>query len=263
MQIKRVLVAAVLLPPFYFYIMKLPEVFFFALLLVVSVLAQWEFYTMYRIEGLMKTFGMLFGICTLCAARLTGNPYSSVSMLAFMAIITARLFGRRDPSSSLRDISCAVLALIYVPGLLSFQLLVRHAGPQWIIFLFGCVWLADSCALYVGKNLGKKKLYAEVSPNKTVAGAVGSLVGGAFSGVVLNRLLLHEMDAWGAALLGMIVGATTVVGDLAESMFKRDAGVKDSSTLIPGHGGVLDKVDGALFAGPVLYWVSVAMGLMR
>jgi phosphatidate cytidylyltransferase len=263
MQIKRVLVAAVLLPPFYFYIMKLPEFYFFALLLVLSVLAQWEFYTMYRVGGLMKNSGMFFGICMLCAAYFSRNPYPYVSMLAFMAIFTIRLFGKRDPSSSLRDISFTILALLYIPGLLSFQFLLRHNGPQWIIFLFGCVWIADSFALYMGKSMGRRKLYAEVSPNKTVAGAVGSLVGGAFAGWLLNLALVHTMEVWEAALIGMIIGATTIIGDLVESMFKRDAGVKDSSSIIPGHGGVLDKVDGVLFAGPVFYWISVAAGLME
>jgi phosphatidate cytidylyltransferase len=263
MQIKRVLVAAVLLPPFYLYVMKLPEVWFFALLLVLSVLAQWEFYTMYRVDGLMRNSGIFLGICMLFAAYLSKNPYPSLSMPSFMAIMAIRLFGRRDPSSSLRDISSAILALLYIPGLLSFQLLLRHDAPQWIIFLFGCVWIADSFALYVGKGMGKRKLYTEVSPNKTVAGAVGSLAGGALAGLLLNLALFHTMDFRKAALIGLVIGATTVVGDLVESMFKRDAGVKDSSSIIPGHGGILDKIDGVLFAGPVLYWVGVATGLME
>jgi len=263
MQIKRLLVAAVLLPPFYLYVMKLPEVWFFALLLVLSLIAQWEFYAMYRIAGLMRASGIGLGAVFLTAFYFSGTLFPQVLMFSVMALASVRLFSRRNPLSSLHDISPSLLALLYVPGLLSFQLLLRHSGPQWIIFLFGCVWIADSFALYVGKSMGRRKLYAEVSPNKTIAGAVGSIVGGAFSGWLLNLAILHSMDAWTAALIGMVVGATTIVGDLVESMFKRDAGVKDSGTIFHGHGGVLDKVDGALFAGPVLYWVSVAAGLME
>jgi phosphatidate cytidylyltransferase len=263
MHAKRLVVAAVLLPLFYLSVMKLPEVFFLVLLLTASIVAQWEFYTMYRMEGLMKNSGILFGVLLFVTADIWKNFFPHVLMFSVMGIAAVRLFGRRDPSSSLRDISCALLALLYIPGLLSFQLLLRQNGPEWIIFLFGCVWISDSFAYYVGKTLGRRTLYRDVSPNKTVAGGVGSLVGGAFSGWLLNLLLVHEMTLFGSLLFGLIIGAVTIVGDLVESMFKRDAGVKDSSSIIPGHGGVLDKIDGVLFAGPVLYWVSLAGGLAK
>lgn len=263
MHAKRLVAALVLLPLFYLSVMRLPDVFFFVLLLTTSIVAQWEFYTMYRIDGLMKNSGMFFGILILLGAYISKSHFPYVLMLVFMAVFVIRLFGRRDPSSSLRDISFTILALLYIPGLLSFQLLLRQSGPAWIIFLYGCVWLADSFALYVGKTLGKRKLYREVSPNKTVAGAVGSLMGGALSGWLLNLLLLHSMSLFESLMVGFIIGATAIVGDLVESMFKRDAGVKDSSAIIPGHGGVLDKIDGALFAGPVLYWVSSAIGAIK
>jgi phosphatidate cytidylyltransferase len=263
MQGKRLLAAAVLLPPFYFAVMKLPEAFFFGLLLTVSVIAQWEFYAMYRVGGLMRASGILLGAVLFVTLYFRPGILPHALMFSVMVMAAVRLFGKRDPAASLRDISHAMLAVLYIPVLLSSQLLLRHNGPQWIIFLFGCVWIADSFALYVGKGLGRRKLYAEVSPNKTAAGAVGSLAGGAFSGWLLNLLLVREMDAWEAALIGAIIGSAAVVGDLVESMFKRDAGVKDSSGIIPGHGGILDKIDGALFAGPVLYWIALAAGLMK
>jgi len=177
-----------------------------------------------------------------------------------MIIFAIRLFGLRNPSSSLRDISFALLSLFYIPGLLAFQVLLRHNGPQWIIFLYGCVWISDSAAYYIGKSIGKRKLYLEISPNKTIAGAVGSLIGGSLSGWMLNMVLVHSMGAGESFVVGAIIGAVTIIGDLVESMFKRDAGVKDSSGLVPGHGGILDKIDGVLFAGPVLYLVSEILG---
>ncbi len=263
MHAKRLLVAFVLLPLFYLLVMKLPDVFFFVLLLTASIVAQWEFYTMYHIDGLMKNSGIFFGILTLAAAYVAKGTFPFLSMPALMAIFVIRLTGKRDPSFSLRDISFAVLALLYIPGLLSFQLLLRQSGPEWIIFLFGCVWAADSLAYYIGKSIGKRKLYREVSPNKTVAGAVGSLVGGSLSALVLDLVLVHSIGTWKSVVIGAVVGGVTIIGDLVESMFKRDAGVKDSSTIIPGHGGILDKIDGVLFAGPVLYWVSAAAGLVK
>jgi phosphatidate cytidylyltransferase len=263
MHAKRLLVALILLPLFYFSVMGLPEWCFFALLLTASALAQWELYSMYRVTGLMKSSGMLFGVLMLAAAYLSTDPFPYVSMLAVMVIFAIRLFGVKDPASSLRDISFTLLTLLYIPGLLAFQFLLRDRGPQWIIFLYGCVWVSDSVAYYVGKSMGKRKLYREISPNKTVAGAVGSLMGGALSGWVLNMTLVRSMGTGESLVVGVIIGAVTIVGDLVESMFKRDAGVKDSSGIVPGHGGILDKIDGVLFAGPVLYLVSEALGVMR
>ena len=260
MHAKRLLVAALLLPLFYFSVMGLPEWCFFALLLTASALAQWELYSMYRVTGLMKNSGILFGVLMLTAAYMSGDPFPPVSMLVVMIIFAIRLFGLRNPSSSLRDISFALLSLFYIPGLLAFQVLLRHNGPQWIIFLYGCVWISDSAAYYIGKSIGKRKLYLEISPNKTIAGAVGSLIGGSLSGWMLNMVLVHSMGAGESFVVGAIIGAVTIIGDLVESMLKRDAGVKDSSGIVPGHGGILDKIDGVLFAGPVLYLVSGILG---
>jgi phosphatidate cytidylyltransferase len=100
-----------------------------------------------------------------------------------------------------------------------------------------------------------------VSPNKTVAGAVGSVIGGVAGGVLLRALIVPQLSLPAALLIGMMIGSISIVGDLIESMFKRDAGVKDSSHIIPGHGGILDKVDGALFTGPLLYWTLSLYGI--
>lgn len=218
---------------------------------------------MYRVTGFMKNSGMLFGVLLLATAYLSMNPFPPVFMLVVMLMFAVRLFGVRDPSSSLRDISFTLLALFYIPGLLAFQILLRHNGPEWIIFLYGCVWISDSAAYYIGKGVGKRKLYLEVSPNKTIAGAVGSLIGGALSGWILNMILVHSMGTGESLVVGVLIGAVTIIGDLVESMFKRDAGVKDSSGIVPGHGGILDKIDGVLFAGPVLYLISENLRVMK
>jgi len=263
MHAKRLLVAVLLLPLFYFSVMGLPEWCFFALLVVASALAQWELYSMYRVTGFMRNAGILLGVLMLTAAYISRTPFPPVSMFAVMVMFAIRLFSARDPASSFRDISFTLLTLIYIQGLLAFQLLLRHNGPQWIIFLYGCVWMSDSAAYYVGKSIGKRKLYREISPNKTVAGAVGSLVGGALSGWILDTALVRSMGTGKSLLIGVIIGAVAIVGDLIESMFKRDAGVKDSSSIVPGHGGILDKIDGVLFAGPVLSLVSDILEVMK
>jgi phosphatidate cytidylyltransferase len=102
-----------------------------------------------------------------------------------------------------------------------------------------------------------------VSPHKTVAGAAGSVIGGVLAVFILKAVLLPLLTVSSALIIGVIIGIISIIGDLVESMFKRDAGVKDSSTLIPGHGGILDKIDGALFAGPVLYWMLIILRIIE
>lgn len=263
MRAKRLFVALILLPLFYLYIMKLAEGYFFALLLVAALVAQWELYSMFGFDGLMKTLGIFSGAAVLLTAHLSRDLYPQVLMLSLMVVTSVRLLAGRNPSNSLRDTSVTLFPLLYIPGLLAFQLYLRENGPEWIIFLFGCVWISDSFAYYIGKGVGGRKLYKEVSPNKTIAGAFGSLIGGLLSGWLLNLAVFNRMSLGQSIAVGAIMGAVTVIGDLVESMFKRDAGVKDSSVLIPGHGGVLDKIDGVLFGGPVLYWFSLGLGLIK
>ena len=178
-----------------------------------------------------------------------------------MTIMSIRLFLRKDPLSSLHDISPPILGLLYIPALLTFQIQIRELGPEWIILLYALVWVSDSAAYYAGKGLGKRKLYTAVSPNKTIAGAVGSVVGGAVCALLLSYAFIPLLTPSSALVIGIIIGVTTIIGDLVESMLKRDAGVKDSGVLIPGHGGILDKIDGVLFGGPVLYFLLSAIGI--
>lgn len=182
-------------------------------------------------------------------------------VVSIIAIISIRLFVKKDPHSSLRDVSVPILGLLYIPVFLTFQLKIIKFGPEWIIFLYALVWVSDSLAYYVGKGFGKRRLYTAISPNKTIAGAVGSLFGGILCSLYLSFSFIPMLNASSSLVIGIIIGGTSVIGDLVESMFKRDAGVKDSGATIPGHGGILDKIDGVLLGGPVLYYFLLGMGI--
>lgn len=261
-NLKRLIVAAIALPLFYLYISKLPPVFFLVLLTLVSVLAQIEFHAMYKTKRPISFAGIISGILLLCSPLIQPSAFSLQPLafiFAFMLIASTRLFLIKDPSSSLNDISPAVIGFLYIPSLLLTQWYLRLQGYEWILFLYGCVWASDSLAYYIGKSIGKRRLYKEVSPNKTVEGALGSVIGGILAALLLGRLMLNNINALALILMGGAIGLVTIAGDLVESMFKRDAGVKDSGSFIPGHGGVLDKIDGVLFAGPVLYWITLIL----
>jgi phosphatidate cytidylyltransferase len=259
MHRKRIITAAIVLPFAYAYVMWLPPIFFTALLCAGAALGVHEFCSMYGAKGPLKPAGIVLGALIPIVMHLTGNALDLL-VGAFILIAALRLFTKKDPSSSLKETAPVIVGLLYIPPLLGIQTELRSLGPEWIIFLYAAIWGADSAAYYIGKGFGRRKLYERMSPNKTVEGAVASVVGGTLCSLALKVLLALSITHGQAALLGMIIGTVTIVGDLVESMFKRDAGVKDSGTLIPGHGGILDKIDGVLFAGPVLYWALRALG---
>lgn len=252
---KRILVALVALPVLTLIVIKLPPYFFLGLLMLVNVIAMWEFLRMYKTSNILLLFGIILSIALFLLNCFYWQFALYYYSLGFLSISLFRLFEKKQPSMALHEISPLITGLLYIPTLLVFQWFLREQGWQWIIYLYAVVWCSDSFAYYIGKGLGRKKLYPEVSPKKTWAGAYGSLMGGVFASVLLGYLLSINKPFISLILLGFLIGFISILGDLVESMFKRDAGVKDSSFLFPEHGGVLDKIDAMLFAGLFLYFI--------
>jgi phosphatidate cytidylyltransferase len=262
-HLRRLIVAAILVPLLYLYVTRLPVQYFFFLITAVAALGLYEFYTMFRLNPIMKYLGIAWGVGLMSAFFFSLADLYSLSLIAALFFLGLRLFLKKDPALSMQETATVLLGLLYVPGLLTFQLGLAQRSPLWIIMLYTSVWAADSAAYYVGKNLGRYKLYEAISPNKTIEGAVGSLAGGIAGAGFIRAVLAGQLGMAECVILGVSVGATTIIGDLVESMLKRDAGVKDSGSIIPGHGGILDKIDGSTFAGPVFFWVCLALGVIR
>jgi phosphatidate cytidylyltransferase len=166
----------------------------------------------------------------------------------------------------LPDTALGLFGLIYVAYALSLLplLWLRDDGKPLLLFLMVCVWAGDTVALYVGKSLGRHKL-SRLSPNKTWEGSIGSVAGSVAAGLAIvyageyllarGSTLLHIVEpVWQAALLAVLINVAAQLGDLLESAIKRGVGVKDSGTMLPGHGGILDRIDALLLAAPAL-WV--------
>jgi phosphatidate cytidylyltransferase len=124
----------------------------------------------------------------------------------------------------------------------------------WILYVLAVVWMGDTMAYFAGRAFGRRKLHPRVSPKKTVEGAIGGLAGSVVGGLMMVALLDLPIGFVKAAVLAVLGGALAQLGDLAESLVKRACGVKDSGTLLPGHGGMLDRVDGVVFAFPFFAW---------
>jgi phosphatidate cytidylyltransferase len=146
-----------------------------------------------------------------------------------------------------------LLGVVYIFGSWKCAILLREIGPYWLLFALAINWVGDIAAYYVGKSIGKHKLAPRVSPGKTWEGAAASIVAAlAFGAVYLHRFAPGV--SWIEALaISALSNAAGQFGDLAESALKRGANVKDSGTLLPGHGGLLDRVDSALFTMPAVY----------
>ncbi len=206
-----------------------------------------------------------------CIFALSGlyPQYSSI-IFAFFAIcfclfslLTQRKFENLDRLTSFQAKS--ILGFFYVGLLPSFllQILDLPHGSMWFFALLGIVFAGDSGAYIVGMFFGQHKLMPKISPKKTVEGAIGGIAASLITGLIF-RIYLPQIPAYSVLILSLAVAIVAQFGDLFESLLKRVADVKDSGSLMPGHGGILDRVDGVLFASPILLFGALVLeGLLR
>ncbi len=169
--------------------------------------------------------------------------------ILFMAI-------SKDLSSTISEMGMILFGILFIGFLLAYVSLIRNLldGRVWVLFLIATVWAGDISALLSGSFLGRHKLYPKISPNKTFEGLGGSIVGSIIVALAFALLFLPRLHKGVCILLAIGIGILGQVGDFTESMLKRSAHVKDSGTLIPGHGGMLDRLDSFLFSAPFLHY---------
>jgi len=262
MNSTRVLTSVVLVPVLFVVVWLLPPVYFAGLAVIAAAIGQYELYTMAKARGItpLMVAGIALGALMVFIVYrpfvlYRGGPYFWIT-LCILAVIVARLFSRRPVEGALEDISVTLFGIVYVALLFSFQVAI-HAGPigkKWLVFLYLVIWASDTGAYYVGTAFGKHRLYEKISPKKSIEGLIGGVLASALVAVLCKLWLVPALGWVEAALFGAILALVGTVGDLAESLIKRSAGVKDSGTIIPGHGGILDRMDSMLFAAPVLYF---------
>lgn len=220
-----------------------------------------EFYRMLDGKGFpsWKGVGVTLGV-VLPVTFYLGGMVSQAVVAAMVALtVSLGLFTRQDVVISLQRAAYTLLGVFYVSWLLSHVLLLRllAEGQYYVFYVFLVVWLGDAVALYVGTLLGRHPLAPSISPRKTVEGAVGGLLG-SVSGALLGKLWwLDHFTLVQCIVSGGMLACLGQLGDLSESLLKRSTGVKDSAQLIPGHGGILDKVDGILFSAPAMYYYTL------
>jgi phosphatidate cytidylyltransferase len=245
-----------------------------ALLALVSVLAALEFYRMAGEKGaqpLAPLGAVAAALWVLLAAwRPALGPDTAAYPILLTALVlvatTAAIWARGVEREPLTSVSATVFGSAYTGGLLGYALFLRHLpesvgawhGTALVFAPVLLTWASDSFAYFVGRAFGRRKLIPRVSPGKTVEGSLGALVGTVLVALVYSLVLdafpTYHIGLGLAAIFGVIISVAAQVGDLAESLLKRDAGVKDSGTLLPGHGGALDRFDSLFFTLPIAYF---------
>jgi phosphatidate cytidylyltransferase len=226
----------------------------------------WEFGRMFTTRGdrfLIRT--AVVGAAALPFVVWSTGPagaalFLTVQLLAVTAIAALRIPPEDGP---FRVAALSFGACVYVGGLLSYAMLLRETltvdqrlGTALFLLPVGITWLADTAAYFAGRALGRRPLAPIISPNKTMEGGFAGLLAGPIAALFLARMAIPEFFALGSvqvALVGLLIAVAAILGDLVESAIKRECGVKDSGGLLPGHGGLLDRMDSLLWAIPVAY----------
>jgi phosphatidate cytidylyltransferase len=263
MVLKRWITSIVALPILILIIAKGGTKLFSLCIAAVFMVALWEYYRIvlgeeeWKKQGLLPYVGFLTGLLMIWGAHhqsfvfITGG---TVLYVLLAGVVILRQFNYDPAVTSV--LPKLMLGLVYVGLSLCFIVLTRAGsdGVAWIFFLIFVVFAGDVGAFYIGTYFGTRKLCPAVSPGKTIEGAIGGLAANLLVGMVFTLLFLPPLNLGLCMLMIILMGAAGQVGDLFESAYKRVAHIKDSSNLLPGHGGVLDRIDALLFAAPVLYY---------
>ena len=245
-----------------------------ALLAFLAGVGAWELFRFSRAQGTpaLESIGIPLAALMPLGTHAVRIGWMDAPLAAAGAVLVAMtgavLWSRSPTARPLGSIAVTAFGVLYTGATLAYAYALRHhrfvvesaAGAVLLFYPIALTWVSDSGAYFAGRAFGKRKLMPTVSPGKTVAGAVGaivvSMVGAwAYNDFVLRPVSQLALAPWTALVFGAVISVVGQVGDLVESLFKREAGVKDSSTFFSAHGGVLDRLDSLYFAIPVAYLI--------
>ncbi|OGO33831.1 MAG: hypothetical protein A2Z16_00345 [Chloroflexi bacterium RBG_16_54_18] len=268
MLVKRTVVALVALP------IGLAAIFlggwvFAAVIALIAGLAAWEYTRLYKQGGFQPGMLLVVGGAVLLAAGRAWNGFESASWLLSALILATMAYHLlayergRDQAGS--DFAISLSGILYLGWIGAYLISLRQlpGGEWWLLVILPAVWLADMGAYFAGSRFGKHKLSPRLSPKKTWEGYLAGIP----AAIIGTALLAGLFQTWTGpgsaitplrgALVGLVMGVLTTLGDLGESMIKRQVGVKDSGNLLPGHGGVFDRIDSWLWGGVIGYYLVV------
>ena len=258
----RLLTAAFLIPSAWYLCKRAPFPLFLAAALLLAALGTWECAGILKARG-SRPFALLavLGSLGVVGSFALMSPFPiavAVLTAVVLASSTLAMLRRASPESMLDAAMTTVFPVLFVGLPFAFvaalQTVPGDNGPDLLLLAMLCVTLSDAGAYYVGSAFGAHRLAPVISPKKSWEGAAGGVLGSVVGALIAHAWFFRKLPLAHALALGVILCGAGILGDLGESMLKRAAGVKDSSALLPGHGGVLDRVDSLLVAAPVLYY---------
>ena len=265
--LKRLASALVLLPVFLVIVVKAPGWMFNTLVVIASAAGLWELTRLFEQAGrpVDRGIALVAGVAitaSFAAARLI-DPFALPAFTLLIAIITVLSAAVWRGTPDTERSANTLLAIAYIGWLLGFGILLHHTSPlgdELLLYVVGVTWIGETAAYLVGSAIGRHKLAPVISPKKSVEGALAQLAASIVTGAAVGAWLLPTcgVGVWVGA--GALLGVVGQFGDLAESAIKRSAGTKDTGGLIPGHGGVLDRIDSLLFNLPAFYYFSRLAG---
>jgi phosphatidate cytidylyltransferase len=269
--VKRELFALAAIPILVVTIGWAPAWGFLAILGAATLLACDEYLKLARNADIaVGRWPALILIGMLLVASWTSNVegFALAALASLVILPTIRLTRPEAPAGSLAGVAVESFAVLYLGATAACLGWLRlwpeePSGVKILFFFLATIWVGDSGAYYVGKNLGRHKMSPKISPNKTLEGLAGSIVTTYAAATVAALILDLGLSSIHVAALATILAAAAPLGDLVESLFKRDSGIKDSSNLLPGHGGFLDRTDSLFYAAPPVLAYLVGTGLIR
>jgi len=289
----RLLTAAVLIPSVIYLIVQ-GGLVYLAAIVVIVLLGQREFYRLIEDKGAnpIAAYGMAAGAALPVVAYFGNEYYATLILIATLLAVMVRAVGRAQITEALVSVSGTFFGVCYVGWLLSHAIVLRNfdhaagarygsdavaalgivpeSGIFFMLFALTAVVLCDAGAYFAGRAWGKRKLAPRISPAKTVEGAVGGVLAGTAGGLITKLIFdffwpdLSRALPWAAAaVMAAVVAVAGIVGDLVESLLKRDAQAKDTGRLLPGMGGVLDRIDSPLLGIPIMYYMLLFAVFLR
>jgi phosphatidate cytidylyltransferase len=255
---KRVLTALILAPLIVYVAGWGPGLVFLAVLTAIALLCHHEYAGIVAAYGIRRP-GPVTYVAGLIVLLTPVDPALAITVIAL--VLLGLGVAREDFRTTLPEAGAALLGVMYIFGSWRWAIFLRQRSPYWLLFALALSWVGDIAAFYIGKNFGRHKLAPRVSPGKSWEGALASLAGSMLFGFFYLKYLIPQVAPWQGLLLAGVGNIVGQVGDLAESVLKRGAGVKDSGNMLPGHGGWLDRVDSTLFALPVIFWLVMLLAL--
>lgn len=258
-MLKTRIIAALIFAPALAFIVWLGGLSLEIACVIISMLALWEYLELALGKGQVyaKAFAYAAGL-VVCSSTLGlpfGIPLATLWPATTLVLMFSALSRPEPIEESIRRTGLLALGVAYCAGLLPYlyRLRVLEAGLGLALAALFCTWAADTGAYFAGRFLGKHPLYAKVSPKKTVEGLMGGLLCAVAASLAFRAVFHIPIGVFDAVMIGAIAALFGVAGDLCESLLKRSVGAKDSSTLIPGHGGILDRFDAVMFVAPAVY----------